>query len=163
MIIRIHKEGHGWYTYAARRFDWTRAVNEWADDVGPMFRESLKEVCPVNTRPHFDNNGRLRDSITFERSTAVGDAVRIEFTANTPYARYVLGGTLTHVIEPVAAKALHWWDRPYEGREYFASRVIHPGQQPNHFPSRAMDRDRDEITRRFVNLMQRHLAEALEE
>lgn len=162
MTMSIRKHGQGWDIYPAVRFHWTEAATSWADEVGPLFDEALKTECPVNTRPHFTNGGRMRESIRHERATSAGESMRLEFTAHTPYAGYVLHGTTAHEIRAVNAM-LHWWDRPMPGREYFAHLVHHPGQRANHFPDRAMATERDELSRRFADIMRDHLNRALEE
>lgn len=161
-MITIRREGRGWDLYPTVRFHWDTAATEWADEVGPLFRDTLKRHCPVNTRPHFTNHGRMRESITSRRATSGGASVWVDFEAHTSYARYVLKGTTEHTIRPVAAKALHWYDRPVFGQEYFSGGVLHPGQRPNHFPDRALQEDKDEISRSFIKIIEDHLHRALE-
>lgn len=50
----------------------------------------------------------------------------------TKKLKYIIFGTRPHPIYPVRAKALHWID-PDTGRDIFASKVNHPGTQPNNF------------------------------
>lgn len=165
MSITIRREGHGWDAYPAVHFEWAPAATEWADTVGPMFLATLRETCPVNNRAHFENRGRLRDSLRMERETAE-KSMRMEFTANTPYAGFVITGVKPHVMIARNFKYMHWWDRPIFGNEYFAKIVVHGSkhpQGPNEFHERAMDRDREEIGNRFVRVMTEHLRRGLEE
>ncbi len=111
-----------------------KAMTEWADEAQPLVRDALKEQTPVRS-------GRMKGS---ERSmrTFHGDSLRIEFTANTPYARYPIWGTRPHIIKPKAARALHWVDG---GGSHFARIVHHPGNRANDFPKRVMAELSDEI------------------
>jgi hypothetical protein len=88
--------------------------------------------------------------------------MRMEFTANTPYARPVIGGADMHDMYARNFPHMHWWDRPEPGREYFAWHVIHPGQSANNFQERAMDRDEGYIIHQFTEIMENHLRRALE-
>jgi len=53
-------------------------------------------------------------------------------TKNSDKLKYIIFGTRPHPIYPVRANALHWID-PDTGRDIFASKVNHPGTQPNNF------------------------------
>lgn len=115
------------------RFSWTRAAVGWADDVGPLVRDALKEKAPVGKGPRA---GRLRDSIRYERATSMGQGtVTAVFTANVPYIGYVLDGTRPHLISAKAARALHW--QGTDG-DMFARHVNHPGTKANPFNERAV-------------------------
>lgn len=125
--------------------DWqwhgTASLVAASDRIGPPFRDLLKRAAPVGQAPNDPRPGRLRDSIRYSRNTT-GGAVRMSFTAHVPYAKYVLGGTTPHLIEPRAARALHWFDG---GGDRFAMRVHHPGTAPNRFPGKALDEARTAI------------------
>lgn len=117
------------------RFSWTKAAVQWADEVGPVVREALKHEAPVaKTSLDGRKGGRLRDSIRYEREVA-GGGLSAVFTANVPYARYVLDGTGPHVIAARAARALQF---EFEGAVMYRARVNHPGTKPNNFPERAI-------------------------
>jgi Bacteriophage HK97-gp10, putative tail-component len=117
------------------RFNWTAAAGEWADEAGPMVRAALKQEAPVApTSFSGRKGGRLRDSIRYERETAVG-SVTMLFTANTPYAGFVIEGTGPHVIAASAARALQF---EMDGAVTYARRVNHPGTKANDFPERAL-------------------------
>lgn len=117
-------------------FDAMKIFTAWADDVGPTVRTALKAKTPVVT-------GRMRNSERYSRTGSSG-GIRLEFTAYTPYAGYVIGGTRPHIIRPRAARALHWTS----GRgEVFASIVHHPGNKPNDFPKQVLESLKDEITK----------------
>ena len=111
-------------------FDMEIALDAWADEVRPLIVAALKAWAPV--APTGDDRGRLRDSI---RSTAEfeGETVTLTFTANVPYAGYVVDGTAAHDIRPSAKKALFW-----PGAAHPVGIVHHPGTQPNHFAERAI-------------------------
>lgn len=111
-----------------------KAMTEWADETGERVRDALKAETPVVT-------GRMRGSERYSRTTA-GDTTRLDFTAHTPYAGYVIHGTRPHEIRPVAARALRWINA--EGI-HFAKVVHHPGTKANDFPERVKTELRDEI------------------
>jgi Bacteriophage HK97-gp10, putative tail-component len=117
------------------RFSWTKAAVEWADEAGPMVRAALKAEAPVGkTDLSGRKGGRLRDSIRYERETAVG-SVTMVFTANVPYAGFVIEGTGPHVITASAARALQF---EFQGAVTYRRSVQHPGTKANDFPERAL-------------------------
>jgi HK97 gp10 family phage protein len=119
------------------RFNWMRTAVGWADEAGPMMRTALKAEAPVGTGPR---SGRLRTSIRYERNVRAG-SVTMTFTANTPYAKYVLEGTREHDIYPVAARYLHFIGKRgpvFVGPRGSGAHVHHPGTKPNPFPQRAL-------------------------
>lgn len=113
---------------ALARFRWNAAAVRWADEIGPIARTRLKEAAPVGKGPRAH---RFADSIRYQRATDTGELVRAEFTANTPYARFVIEPTRPHLIVPKAARMLHWTGA--EGGSHFARRVRHPGTKGNPF------------------------------
>jgi Bacteriophage HK97-gp10, putative tail-component len=118
------------------RFSWTRAAVEWADEAGPMALAALKAEAPVGkTDLSGRKGGRLRDSIRYERETAVGSVTMI-FTANVPYAGYVIEGTGPHVISASAARFLRY--EGSDGQFTYSRQVQHPGTKANPFPERAL-------------------------
>jgi len=134
------------------RFSFMRGAVAWADEIGPVVREALKAEAPVS-KDTMDGRtgGRLRDSIRYERETAAG-TVSAVFTANTPYAGYVLSGTLPHAISAVAARYLRY-ELP-EGHYVFRRRVWHPGTQPDPFNVRAVTPLTVELRSSFAEAMQ---------
>lgn len=130
-----------------RRFQWTRAAVAWADEAGITGRTALKAKAPVGKGP---NAGRLRDSIRYQRTTAVGRGITVSFTAHTPYAGFVIGGTRPHRIEARAAKALHWVG-PHG--DVFRRSVWHPGTRPNPFPRKAMLPLMPHLQRRYAEIV----------
>ncbi len=124
-----------------------KAMKEWADEVQPMVRDALKAETPVRS-------GRMKSS---ERSmrTFHGDSLRIEFTANTPYARYPIWGTRPHIIRPKAARALHWVSA---SGSHFARVVHHPGNAANDFPKRVLGELSDEIKTMLADKIQAALS-----
>lgn len=126
MTVRVRS------TSPREQFDFMRNAVAFADEIGPRFRDELKRRAPVGAtslRP-----GRLRDSIRYSRTTRNG-AVRLEFKAHVPYARFVVHGTRPHRISARAAKALHWTNA---SGSHFAKSVWHPGTAPNHFPEETL-------------------------
>jgi hypothetical protein len=115
---------------ALKEFQWTKRLVEFADVAGPKFRRLLQQEAPVDT-------GRLRNSSRYSRETRIG-SVHIRFTANVPYAPFVIGGTKAHRITAVAARTLHW--STGSGSGAFAHSVWHPGTKPDNFPQRAADK-----------------------
>lgn len=122
------------------RFNWLRAISAWSDEVGPLVRTSLQGDAPVRT-------SRLMRSIRYQRSISGSGDAHLEFTANVPYAKYVVHGTRAHLIRPKAARMLHWVDAH---GSHFATIVHHPGTRPNNFPQRALDATKPFIIRRLV-------------
>jgi hypothetical protein len=118
------------------RFSWTRAAVTWADEAGPLCLAALKAEAPVG-RTTLDGRkgGRLRDSIRYERETAVG-TVTMAFTGNTPYAGYVIDGTGPHTITASAARFLRY--QGFDGQATYSRSVQHPGTKANPFPERAL-------------------------
>lgn len=165
--VWIRREGGGWDHYPARHFEWMVAATEWADTVGPRFLDTLRDTCPVNTREHFDHigTGRLLRSLRMERHTTE-NGLRLDYTAHTPYAKYVVGGVEPHEMRNRNFPFMHWWDRPLYGHEYFRKFVVHGSnhpQQPNPFHERAMDHDEDMIHQEFFDIIGEHLRRANEE
>ena len=134
-----------------RRFQWTRAAVLWLDEVGPVVRAALKEAAPVGKGPRA---GRLRDSIRYQRFTQIGTSARGEFTANTPYATYVIKGTRAHRITAKAARTLRWESG---GQTHFARSVMHPGTKPNHFAENTMRAQEPYVRQRFAAVMRKEL------
>ena len=134
-----------------RRFQWMTAAVRWSDTIGPLLREELRREAPVAKQDPAGRNrpGRLRASIRYERRTT-GASVRAEFTAYTPYAKYVIEGTKPHVIRPVAARYLMF----YQGDAQRFSRLVHhPGTKANPFNRRAVERLMPEIQRTYRDIM----------
>ncbi len=134
-----------------RRFRWTAAAARWADEVGPVVRAGLKATAPVGKG---QRAGRLRDSIRYQRATQVGRSVRAEFTANTPYARYVVSGTRPHRITAKAARALRF---EQGGAVRFARSVWHPGTKPNDFAAFTMRNMLPMVQARYTAIMREEL------
>lgn len=136
-----------------RRFQWTRAAVRWLDDVGPTVRTALKNASPVGKGPRA---GRMRDSIRYQRVVQPSSGVRGEFTANTPYATYVIKGTRAHRITAKAARTLRWQSG---GQTHFARSVMHPGTKPNHFVETTMQAQLPHVQQRFSAIMREELGQ----
>jgi hypothetical protein len=113
------------------RFRWSVASAQWANQVESLVKERLRQAAPVGKGP---GAGRLKDSIKSERVAGAASVV-LTFTANVPYAGFVLEGTAPHDIRPRNAQALHWTG---PGGPVFARVVHHPGTRPDPFPERAI-------------------------
>jgi len=144
VTIEIKVDHHDLDDAPWRRFRWEKAAVEWADAVGPLLRDRLKDEAPVQS-------GRLRSSIRYQRKTGL-DSIHLEFTAHTPYAGYVVHGTRPHIIRPRAARALHWLST---SGDHFSSVVHHPGTRANDFPRRSLDVTREQIIQRFREAIER--------
>lgn len=116
---------------AQLRLAWGVAARQWSGSVGPAVRSALMDRAPVGNGP---GAGRLRGSIRYEQQSGAG-TLRLTYTANTPYAGFVLNGTRPHVIQARNARALRFMSG---GQVRFAFRVNHPGTRPNRFPERAL-------------------------
>ncbi|MBT8160991.1 MULTISPECIES: HK97 gp10 family phage protein [Arthrobacter] len=110
-------------------FNWATRAAGWADHIGPIMRAELMKQAPKQSE-------RLAKSIRYQRSL-LADGLKVKWTANTPYAKYVVEGTKPHDIVPKAARALHIMDA--HGEAGFAAFAHHPGSKPNDFPKRAAD------------------------
>jgi hypothetical protein len=114
------------------RFNWNRAAVKWADTIGPIARTALKARAPVGKG---ERAGRFAASIRYDRRSTGGISVAARFTANTPYAKYVIEPTKPHRITAKAARYLHWTD---DRGEHFAKSVMHPGTKGNDFAEQLM-------------------------
>jgi hypothetical protein len=113
-------------------FDAEAAMAGWAEEIAPLIRDALKLAAPV-APDGTPGRGRLRDSIRYETKASEGGIV-ITFTAQVPYAGYVVDGTEPHTIAPNAKKALFW-----PGAAHPVRLVHHPGTRPNDFARRAIE------------------------
>lgn len=111
-------------------FDMEIALDAWADEVRPLIVAALKAWAPVAANG--DDRGRLRNSISSTAEIA-GETVTLTFTADVPYAGYVVDGTAAHDIRPSTKKALFW-----PGAAHPVGLVHHPGTRPNNFAERAI-------------------------
>lgn len=135
------------------RFKFAVRLIEWADEIGPLMRDELKKQAPVR-KDSFVTGGRLRQSIRYRRTfTGVGGAV--QWTANTPYAEYVVHGTRDHDINAKATRALRFMDKG--GGVAFRRHVHVKGAKPNDFPKRASEAALPRIYESF----RRHVTEGI--
>lgn len=133
------------------RFKFATRLIEWSDEIGPLMREELKKQAPVR-RDSFVTGGRLRQSIRYRRTfTGIGGTV--QWTANTPYAEFVVRGTQPHDISAKATRALRFMDKG--GGVAFARHVHHPGSKPDDFPKRAAEA----LGPRIYSSFRRHVTE----
>jgi Bacteriophage HK97-gp10, putative tail-component len=134
------------------RFSFLRAATAWADEVGPVVLDALKAEAPVAPDNPLSGakGGRLKGSIRYEREVSEG-SVSAVFTANTPYAGYVLEGTGPHVIAASAARSLQFM---LDGAVTYRRRVNHPGTKANPFNERAVIPLTPELRASFAEAMQ---------
>jgi hypothetical protein len=118
---------------ALGRFKWQAAAVRWADTVGPIGRTALRARAP---RGKGQRAGRFAMSIRYARRSTGGLSVEVRYTANTPYARYVIEPTRPHKITAKAARRLHFVDA--QGKDHFPVSVNHPGTKGNDFHLRTM-------------------------
>lgn len=81
-------------------------------EAGFKVEDEAKKTAPVDS-------GYYRNNIGFDGKNKV--------IANADYSAALEYGTKPHVIEPKAAKALHFQS---DGQDVFAKRVNHPGTKP---------------------------------
>lgn len=112
-------------------FQWELAARQWISQAEPLIAERLRQAAPVGQGP---GAGRLRDSIRSEHVVSAASVV-LTFTANVPYAGFVVEGTAAHDIRPRNAQILHWSG---PGGSVFAHLVHHPGTRPDPFAERAV-------------------------
>lgn len=124
-----------------RRFNWNRTAVAWADTVGPIGRTALRARAPRSKAADFPKGsgrrpGRFAMSIRYQRKTEGGTVVRVEWTANTPYARWVIEPTAPHEIRAKAARFLRF--KGGGGTIVFTKKVKHPGTKGNDFAEQTM-------------------------
>lgn len=132
----IGMQGTSSESEALRRFNWQRTAVAWADTVGPIGRTALKARAPRSQATNFAKGsnrrpGRYAMSIRYQRSSEGGTVVRVEWTANTPYARWVTEPTAPHQIQAKAARFLRF--KGGGGSIVFTKKVNHPGTKGNRF------------------------------
>jgi len=116
-------------------FSWMTAAAEWADEVGPVIRDAVKDESPVAPATLVSpEGGRLKKSIRYQRSVGAGSAQLLIYST-VPYAGYVIDGTQPHIIRYRNARFLRFAG---QGQIMFRKQVNHPGTQPNDFPERAV-------------------------
>jgi hypothetical protein len=139
------------------RFNWTAGAVRWADTIGPKVRTRIKDNAPRGkTDPTSGRRvKRLADSIRYQRETAAGTAVNASWTANTPYAKWVIYGTKPHIIQAKAARYLRFVNKT--GQTVFAKRVHHPGTKPNPFHLRPLHESLPEAQELYTRIMREAL------
>lgn len=106
--------------------------------VGLVALGYIKQETPVKT-------GNLRRQNRLLRVTATSAV----FTNDASYAKAVHDGARAHDIVPRNRKALRWRGR--DGQMHFARRVRHPGNKPNRFMTRGLQRAGAEGGRKIVD------------
>lgn len=122
-----------------RRFNWTAAAVQWADTVGPIGRTALRQRAP-RSKPDKTSgrrSGRFAQSIRYDRTTRPAISVQARWTANTPYAKWVIEPTKPHIIRAKAARYLRF--KASDGSRWvYKKSVRHPGTKGNDFHLRTM-------------------------
>ena len=138
-LIGVGVEGD---TDAFRAFNWTEIATTFADEWGPKILGALRLEAPVAP----SGGGRLRDALRFERRTTIGNLTML-FTDDVPFFPYVIHGTEGgQLIQPVAARALHWTSG---GSDVFAMSVIRGATPKNDFPERVWSMMQDVVQTAF--------------
>jgi hypothetical protein len=133
------------------KFKWTEIATSFADEWGPNILANLRAQAPVAPT----GGGRLRDALRFERHTSIGHLSMI-FSDDVPYFKYVISGTVGgQIINPVAARALHWTSA---GADFFAASVIRGATPKNDFPQRVWDRMAPEVATGFREAIEEGMA-----
>jgi hypothetical protein len=123
-------------------FKWTEIATTFSDEWGPNILANLRAEAPVAP-----GGGRLRDALSFERRTRVGTLTMIFSDPGVPYFGYVISGTQGgQLIQPIAARALHWQSG---GADFFASQVTRGSTPKNDFPTRVWARMQEEVQSAF--------------
>lgn len=134
----------------ANQFTIASAIVKWLDEVGPAAREAVKDETPVGQGA---GAGRMKDTTRYQRATLKSTPIGY-ITQSTPYVRYVIDGTAPHLIEPRAARYLHWSGI---GGDHFAKVVHHPGTHANDYPERALMPLQPLIKERLATIVQQML------
>lgn len=142
MTISVSVSG----TDRSLKFNWPAAAVSWAETVTPTALAMMRASAPFRT-------GYLRQHISAHTETAAG-SVQVVLYTTAPYARFIIGGTRPHVIEPRNAKALRWIAHSGHGGPVFAMRVQHPGTKANDFPARAIEPLTPMLLSRFTAAVQ---------
>lgn len=141
-----------------RRFQWTAAAVRWADTVGPIARTALQQRAP-RSKPDPTSgrrSGRFAKSIRYDRRTQTGISVQARWTANTPYATWVINPTRPHIIRAKAARYLRY--RSKDGSRWvFRKSVKHPGTKGNDFHLRTMKHYRPIAQDAYTRIMRETL------
>jgi hypothetical protein len=115
-------------------------LNRALRQTGRILVPALKSETPVRT-------GRLKNSTRFQIQGGPGDQrLEIRQGAKTPegthYLPFVVLGTRPHTIVPRGGGVLRF---EIGGRTVFAKKVNHPGNRPNKYPQRVLNRARPQI------------------
>lgn len=108
-------------------------------DAGKTVLATEKDEAPIKT-------GMLRRSITMEYVP-----ISVSIYPTVQYALSVNNGARAHVILPVNAKVLAF---KKDGQMIFAKRVNHPGNKPNPFVERTVQKTESGINSLFEQALQ---------
>lgn len=92
------------------------AISDEFELLAPQIEDWAKNIAPVKT-------GAYRESIY-----CFVDGPTLQLGTLSEYGSFIEYGTIGHIIEPVVAKALHFFTEA--GEEVFADWVWHPGTFP---------------------------------
>lgn len=116
------------------------AIKQGLEAIGQLIENEAKERCPVD-------DGQLKASITHQISDEL-DSVAIG--SNLEYAPYVHQGTGIFAIDGDGRKEVPWRYQDAKGQWHSTK-----GQKPNPFLQKAVDENRDKLTKPFENLLDR--------
>lgn len=136
MVTGNYRPGNKNVTLDGMRRELTQQARITARRTAIEWESQVKRTEPVAT-------GQMRTKTAMnDRQTSTG--FQIVGEVDTDYAEYVSAGTRPHVIRPRNAKALRF---KVGGKTVFATRVNHPGTQPNAFWTQPLSRLPDTIRR----------------
>ncbi len=143
MRASIRREGD-WFDNALFRWNWNEAATRITETAGPRLTEALRDASP--RKPAWDHPergapGELADSIDYS-ATEQDSALRIEWAAHVPWAKWVVRGTPPHRILPHGPYPLRWTDDTGEHQHWA---VNHPGASANPFQERVLAEKKTEV------------------
>ncbi|HEY7033107.1 MAG TPA: HK97 gp10 family phage protein [Thermomicrobiales bacterium] len=119
----------------------TGEVGTYIEKVTKVVHVAIKEQAPAPGKPPINRTfinyatGRLEDSIHFDVVANGAEEVTGIVGVGEEHAKYVIHGTVPHVIKPKTKKVLYFfWHK--KGRFVALKHVNHPGTMANDFMTR---------------------------
>lgn len=116
-----------------------RELQKATKDAGKLILATEKTEVPIKT-------GQLRRSITLDYRP-----ISVSVYPTVKYALTVHEGAKPHVIIPIRKQVLAFRKN---GRVVFAKRVNHPGNKPNKFVERTVDKTESPVNAFFVKALE---------
>lgn len=126
----------------------TKATQAMLDKRRDVLRDEGRRLVELMREEAPRRSGEFARGIRF-RTKQEGANLVLEVTTPQPLGSWIIEGTRPHVITPKRAKALRWFPQGSIGgiepdfslsQAIFATRVNHPGTDPNRFHGRAVRR-----------------------